>query len=137
MGDGLHTRATRSCIASTPFASECRDGLGNEAVVVTDGEQGCAIDAREFVGTVPAVPTDVLDTTGAGDAFLGGLLAGRTAGLGWAECGEVANALGGVCAGRLGAFPTDPGGALEAVLRRCVRYADVLRALAGPGRSSG
>lgn len=119
------------------LAAAVRECFGNEVVVVTDGERGCAIDARGFVGTVSAVPTDVLDTTGAGDAFLGGLLAARTAGLDWAACGEVANALGAVCASQLGAFPTDPAGAREAVQQRCGRHADALRELARPGRGSG
>ena len=105
---------------------------------MTDGERGCAIDAAGFVGSVPAQQADVTDTTGAGDAFLGGLLAGRAAGLDWLGCGELANAAGAFCAGQLGAFPVDPGGAREAILSRCAPHAGQLRTrLRGLASASG
>ena len=115
---------------ASELAAAVRRRFGNEAVVVTDGERGCAIDASEFVGSVPAVAADVVDTTGAGDAFLGGLLAARAAGLDWFASGEVANALGAFCAGQLGAFPTDPAAASDAVMERCAAHAGSIQALA-------
>jgi ribokinase len=127
--------------AGTPaseLASAARAQFENEAVVVTDGERGCAIDAIGFVGSVPAQRADVTDTTGAGDAFLGGLLAGRAAGLDWLRCGELANAAGAFCAGQLGAFPVDPSGAREAILSRCAPHAGPLRTrLRGLASASG
>jgi len=75
---------------------------------VTDGEAGCAIAAEGFEGWIPARRVKAVDTTGAGDAFLGGLLAGRRFGLDWADAGRLGNACGAACVERLGAFPDDP-----------------------------
>ena len=56
------------------MARALRARFGCGAVVVTDGEAGCAIAAPGFEGFVRARAVKVVDTTGAGDAFLGGLL---------------------------------------------------------------
>lgn len=55
--------------------------LGPAEVVVKLGSDGChaLIDGATF--QVPAVPVDVVDTVGAGDAFVAGYLAERAAGL--------------------------------------------------------
>jgi len=57
------------------LARALRARFGNRAVVVTDGEAGCAVAAEDFEDCVAARSVKVADTTGAGDAFLGGLLA--------------------------------------------------------------
>jgi arabinose-5-phosphate isomerase len=98
------------------MARALRERFGNEAVVVTDGEAGCAIAASNFEGFVPAQPVKAQDTTGAGDAFLGGLIAGLHHGLGWEDAGRLANACGAACAEKLGAFPDDPAAARARVL---------------------
>lgn len=50
--------------------------LGVGLAVVTLGERGCWFDgATAGVGHVPGVPVEVVDTTGAGDGFVAGLLA--------------------------------------------------------------
>jgi arabinose-5-phosphate isomerase len=101
------------------IAETLRRQFGNEAVVVTDGAAGCAIAAEGVALRVPAFPVKrVVDTTGAGDAFLGGLLVGLAAGFGWEESARLANACGAVCCGKLGAFPDDPVQARAAVLAR-------------------
>lgn len=51
-----------------------------EEVVVTLGAEGALWSDGRTVEHVPAAPADVVDTTGAGDAFAAGLLAARTAG---------------------------------------------------------
>jgi arabinose-5-phosphate isomerase len=76
-------------------------------VVVTDGAAGCAVSTGSFEACIPARPVKVVDTTGAGDAFLGGLLVALEAGLTWPDAAALANACGGACAERLGAFPAD------------------------------
>lgn len=43
-------------------------------LIVTDGANGCSYYTKEFKGKVPTLIVDPLDTTGAGDAFLAGLL---------------------------------------------------------------
>jgi ribokinase len=89
------------------LASGMRERFGNGAVVVTDGEEGCAIDAVSFQGRVAATAVRAVDTTGAGDAFLGGLLAGLRHEFEWPETAALANACGAVCSEQLGAFPED------------------------------
>ncbi|WAL60789.1 carbohydrate kinase family protein [Thermocoleostomius sinensis] len=45
-----------------------------EGVVITDGGQGCTYALSGQVGRVAAFPVAVVDTTGAGDSFVAGLL---------------------------------------------------------------
>jgi sugar/nucleoside kinase (ribokinase family) len=96
--------------ASDPLslAGALRERFGNAAVVVTDGELGCAVHAQDFQGVVPATLVKAVDTTGAGDAFLGGLLVGLRHGFDWPNAAALANACGAACAEQLGAFPEDP-----------------------------
>lgn len=53
----------------------CR-GLGVATVIVTLGKRGCLISQPSGVTTVPAHRVVAVDTTGAGDAFVGGFAAG-------------------------------------------------------------
>jgi ribokinase len=89
------------------MARAVRARLGSPAVVMTDGEAGCAIAAASFEGLVPGRAVKAVDTTGAGDAFLGGLLAALHHGLGWEDAARLANACGAACVEKLGAFPDD------------------------------
>jgi len=101
------------------IAVALRERYGSEAVVVTDGAAGCAIAADGVALRVPAYRVErVLDSTGAGDAFLGGLLVALAAGLGWEDAGRLGNACGAACVEKLGAFPDDPAAARERVLAR-------------------
>lgn len=45
-----------------------------EGVLVTDGDKGCAYCLSENEGTLPAFAIDVVDTTGAGDSFVAGIV---------------------------------------------------------------
>jgi len=102
--------------AARELAGEERDALamagviraryGNRAVVITDGDRGCAISARDTALRIPAYRVRQVDTTGAGDAFLGAMMAGIRWGLKWEQIGRLANAAGAVCVGRFGAFPS-------------------------------
>jgi arabinose-5-phosphate isomerase len=98
------------------IARALRERFGCAAVVVTDGEAGCAIAAGEFEGDVPGRKARAVDTTGAGDAFLGGLLVGLERGLGWQDAARLANACGAACVEKIGAFPDDPVAARRRVL---------------------
>lgn len=70
---------------STPRAGIARDdagdltaallALGPAAVVITLGARGAAWRTGDAAGTVAAPPVDVVDTTGAGDAFVGAFAA--------------------------------------------------------------
>ena len=87
------------------MAETLRARYGNRAVVITDGEHGCAISARGAAIRVPAFRVRQVDSTGAGDAFLGAMLAGLRGGLSWDAIGRLGNAAGAVCVTRMGAFP--------------------------------
>jgi fructokinase len=55
---------------------------------VTRSEKGSVIVAGGATAEVAAVPTKVVDTTGAGDAYAAGFLAAHAKGLALAECGR-------------------------------------------------
>ena len=55
---------------------------------VTRSEKGSVIVAGDATTEVAAVPTKVVDTTGAGDAYAAGFLAAHAKGLPLAECGR-------------------------------------------------
>jgi arabinose-5-phosphate isomerase len=82
-----------------------RKQYGSRAVVITAGEAGCAISSEEFTGRVPAYRLKAVDSTGAGDAFLGGMIAGLHYGLAWPDALRLANACGAACCEISGATP--------------------------------
>jgi arabinose-5-phosphate isomerase len=108
--------AARAGSDTGEMARVLRARFGSKAVVVTDGEAGCAIAAEGFTGFVPARRVKAVDSTGAGDAFLAGLLVALHHGFGWEDAGRLANACGAACVERLGAFPADPAAARARVL---------------------
>jgi len=66
-----------------------------DALIVTRGEHGAQIHHAGGVEEIPAVQAkQVLDPTGCGDAFRGGLLYGIEKGLGWATTGRLASLMG-------------------------------------------
>lgn len=82
-----------------------RRQYGARAVIITDGEAGCALAADELNDRIAAYPTKAIDSTGAGDAFLGGLIAGLTYELAWPDVLKLANACGAACCEISGATP--------------------------------
>ena len=60
---------------------------GNGVVVVRCGEHGCMLASRnsEYVWKAPYHTDEVVDTTGAGNTFLGGLVKGHHEASDWAE----------------------------------------------------
>lgn len=98
------------------IAAALRERFHNAAVVVTDGEAGCAVATGDGAFRVAAARArSVVDTTGAGDAFLGGLLFGLARGLGLQGAAVLGNACGAACVEQLGAFPEDREAALARV----------------------
>jgi len=67
------------------------------------GEQGCYIQTRESAVRVPAFQTPVVDTTGAGDSFVGGFLTGILRGWSLEVTGRFANAVGAQSVSAVGA----------------------------------
>jgi arabinose-5-phosphate isomerase len=83
-----------------------RAEYGVATVVLTDGDRGALLCDASGSRWIPAYPVDaVVDTTGAGDAFYGGFLAGQALGLGPDDAAKLGNACGAACVERMGAFP--------------------------------
>ncbi len=76
-----------------------------ETVVTTDSDNGAYIVAGADRWHVPAVPTGVVDATGAGDLFAGAFLWGLTNGHELETCGRMANLAAHEIIGHLGARP--------------------------------
>jgi sulfofructose kinase len=78
-----------------------------QAVVVTCGSGGSWWVGRDQRTSVhqPAFAVDVVDTTGCGDVFRGGYMAGLVRGLALAECVRVASAAAAFKASRRGGYP--------------------------------
>jgi ribokinase len=77
-----------------------RDG---QTVIVTLGAQGAQYVRRDGSGRVPAYQVDVIDTTGAGDAFNGGLAVALAEGNSLEQAINFANAAAALCVTRRGA----------------------------------
>ncbi|MDR7520186.1 MAG: carbohydrate kinase family protein [Armatimonadota bacterium] len=75
-------------------------GVG--VVVVKLGEEGSYVDGGHWCGRVPAFDVRVVDTTGAGDAFCGGFLAGLLQGWSLEQTARFANAVGALCVTAVG-----------------------------------
>ncbi len=68
-----------------------------KALIITRGEHGVLIHHDGSTTTIPGVPVEqVIDPTGCGDAFRGGLLYGIEHGLDWATTGRLANLMGSI-----------------------------------------
>jgi sugar/nucleoside kinase (ribokinase family) len=77
--------------------------LGPGLVAITMGADGCLIASRKQKVRVPAFRPDVVDTTGAGDAFMGGLSYALLQGWDQQRVGIFANACAALCCTRVGA----------------------------------
>ena len=77
-------------------------------VVLSLGAQGAHAITPDEELVVSALPVTPLDTTGAGDAFVGVLAAGLDAGAGLADALHYASVAGGLACERAGAMPSLP-----------------------------
>ncbi|KAI3880966.1 hypothetical protein MKX03_007812 [Papaver bracteatum] len=89
------------------------DGL--KLLLVTDGEKGCRYFIKNFKGTVEGFSVNTVDTTGAGDAFIGSLIhsVARDSSvleneLKLKNALQLANACGAICTTAKGAIPALP-----------------------------
>jgi len=89
---------------------------GVSKVVLKLGAEGCLIRDQGDLCRVPAFAVDVVDTTGAGDAFTGGHMAARRWGCSARECALFANACGAAATTTLGAGERSPTFAMIAEL---------------------
>jgi len=81
---------------------------GVEDVIITLGQRGVFVSSNGREEIIPAFKVDALDTTGAGDAFNGGLLAALTEGKDIWEAARFANALAALSVQKLGTTPSMP-----------------------------
>ncbi|HXP67809.1 MAG TPA: PfkB family carbohydrate kinase, partial [Candidatus Dormibacteraeota bacterium] len=72
-------------------------------VAVTMGPEGCLIATSEKTVHVPGFKVKAVDTTGAGDAFMGGLSYGLLQGWDIQKVGLFANACAALCCMKVGA----------------------------------
>ena len=83
---------------------------GARAVIATLGPRGAVVVGATGVDAIPAFQTRVVDTTGAGDCFVGALAARLAAGLTPVEAARFASAAASCSVERLGAAPAMPTG---------------------------
>lgn len=81
---------------------------GVKNVLITLGSRGVYIATKEKRGMIPAYKVEAVDTTGAGDAFNGGLVAALAEGKSLWEAAAFANALAAIAVQRLGTTPAMP-----------------------------
>lgn len=87
------------------LARQLRDyGVGT--LIVTMGAEGALILTESGVETVPGLAVDVVDTTGAGDAFNSGLAVALAAGKSLIEAVRYANCAGALACTKLGVIPS-------------------------------
>ncbi|HVA71679.1 MAG TPA: carbohydrate kinase family protein [Candidatus Limnocylindrales bacterium] len=91
-GEDDHERAARKLLE-----------MGPKLVAITMGADGCMIASRDKVVHVPGFSVKVVDTTGAGDAFMGGLSYGLLRGWDLERVGAFANACAALCCTKVGA----------------------------------
>ncbi len=117
----------RSCHVIVPNELELRRLGGAEqllaggcdAVVVTLGGEGAEVHGRAGVDRIPAFAVQVVDTTGAGDAFCGALAARVASGDDLLDAVRWATAAGALATTVRGAVPAQPTAAdIDALLDR-------------------
>lgn len=84
-------------------AAQALRGHGARNVIVTLGAAGILILDATGHRHLPALPAEVVDTTAAGDSFIGGFAAGIVEGLSLDEAAQLGLRAARVCVGRAGA----------------------------------
>ncbi len=77
--------------------------IGVEIAAVTLGKGGCFVRTRDESHLIPAYETNVIDTTGAGDAFAAGFLYGQIKERDLKSCAKMGNFLASRCISKKGA----------------------------------
>lgn len=95
-------------IESADKASKILLNKGVENVIITLGSKGVYINFEGKSAMIPAFKVDAIDTTGAGDAFNGGLLTALSEGKSVQEAAIFASALAAISVQKIGATPSMP-----------------------------
>ncbi len=82
--------------------------LGPERIVLKRGPKGCVVCDRSGTEEVPGFPVEVVDTTGAGDAFNASFLFGQLEGWSLRNSAVLANAVGAIMVTKMGAGTNVP-----------------------------
>jgi sugar/nucleoside kinase (ribokinase family) len=85
-------------------AARRMQALGAGDVVIKLGAEGCAVFTASGVTRFGGFQVEVVDTTGAGDCFVGGFLAALSEGCGYPDAARFANAVGALSVQKLGAI---------------------------------
>jgi ribokinase len=91
--------------------------LGPKVVAVTMGADGALIASAGQMAHVPPLKVNVVDSTGAGDAFMGGLSYGLLQGWDHKQVGLFANACAAICCTKVGARAMGKRGEVLALLK--------------------
>lgn len=94
--------------ASASKAAAWFRAKGVENVIITMGALGAFVATDDGETLVPAYRVKAIDTTGAGDAFNGGLLAALAEGKDLMEAAQFASAVGALSVQKLGTTPAMP-----------------------------
>lgn len=95
-------------LASADRAAEALHRRGVQNVLITLGSRGVYLNADGRSEIIPAYRVEAVDTTGAGDAFNGGLMTALAEGRPLREAARFANALAALSVQRPGAAPSMP-----------------------------
>lgn len=102
---GTFRGMTQDSFSLGVFCDSWARQYGIETICVTLGPAGCFVYEQGKTYSVPAYPTIVRDTVGAGDAFAAGFLHGYHRKWAMQKTARFANALGSIVASRPGATP--------------------------------
>lgn len=97
-----------SDLESADKAAKVFKDKGVQNVVITLGSRGVYVNEDGKSEIVPAYKVNAIDTTGAGDAFNGGLLTALSEGQTISEAARFANALAAISVQRIGTTPSMP-----------------------------
>jgi sugar/nucleoside kinase (ribokinase family) len=86
-----------------PTAVASLQALGASDVIVKTGARGCTIYTAGAIEDVPGYAVDAIDSTGAGDSFVAGFLAGLQRNWCFRESAAFANAVGALNVQKIGA----------------------------------
>ena len=98
---------------------------GVRVVALKLGRDGCLIGGEEGFVHIPGFDVEARDSTGAGDFYSAGIIAGVLGGLDWRSAAVLGNAMGAMAAARVGAGTSVP------------RAREVLELLRDPRQTSG